>query len=123
MTFPNITPTSRTFEAGDYPVKTYRAQSGKEFRILYGTNRTEMKLSLAYENIKDSDAEMFLDHYDEMKGTFKTFEIASESLSGWGGNDDALETGSSAYRYAEAPQQTQVRPGISTVTVNLIGVL
>ena len=35
MAFPNLVPTSRSFESGDYPVKAFRAQNGAETRILY----------------------------------------------------------------------------------------
>jgi hypothetical protein len=127
MAFPTLVPTSRSFESGDYPVKTFKAQNGKEHRILYGSNRTNMKLSLSYANITDANAELFLDHYDEVQGTFQTFNIGDleESRGGWKGNKDALGAGESGnnYRYEGPPQVAQVRPGISTVTVNLIGVL
>ena len=130
-TFPSLVPTSRTFESGDYPVKTYKAQNGAEHRILYGSKRTNMKLSLSYANITDADAELFLDHFDAVQGTFQTFGLGSfktengATRGGWEGNGDALgatEHGN-RYRYEGPPQVAQVRPGISTVTVNLIGVL
>ena len=130
MAFPSLRPTSRTFDPGDYPIKTYKAQNGSEVRVLYGSNRTNMKMSLSYANITDAEAEQFLDHYDEMKGTFTTFSISEQDLNtkaktGWEGNPDAIgaESYNNAYRYDGPPQVQQVRPGISTVTVNLIGVL
>jgi hypothetical protein len=130
MAFPTLEPTSRTFDVGNYPIKTYQAQNGAEVRILYGNNRTKMKLSLSYANISDSNAELFIDHYDEVKGTYGTFDAASlnqndKAKTGWKGNSDALGAGAAGarYRYEGPPQVSQVRPGISTVTVNLIGVL
>jgi len=125
MAFPELTPSSRSFDSGDYPVKTYKSQSGREVRILYGSKRTNMKLQLTYSNLTDANAELFLDHYDEMKGTFTTFEISADASGGWEGNSDAIDAESHGndYRYEGPPQLTQVRPGISTVTVNLIGVL
>lgn len=127
MAFPELVPTARTFESGDYPVKTFKAQNGSETRILYGSNRTNMKLALTYANITDANAELFLDHYDEVQGTFQTFGIGpvEKARGGWEGNQDALgaQLHRNNYRYEKAPQVTQVRPGISTVTVNLIGVL
>ena len=125
MAFPNLTPTSRSFESGDYPVKTFKSQNGAEVRILYGDKRTNMKLSLSYANITDAEAEQFLDHFDEVQGTFKTFTLSTLSRNGWTGNKDALgaQTHGNDYRYEKPPQQVSVRPGISTVTVNLIGVL
>ena len=127
MDFPSLVPSSRTFESGDYPIKTFKAQNGKEHRILYGSNRTNMKLSLSYANIPYVDAELFLDHFDEMRGTFETFIIGGldASRGGWKGNKDALGANQSGnfYRYDSPPQVRQVAPGFSTVTVNLIGVL
>jgi len=137
MTFPitkanggDLVPSARTFESGDYPVKTYKAQNGAEHRILYGDKRTNMKLSLTYANILDADAELFLDHYDTVQGTFQTFSLGSingvnPTRGGWEGNTDALgaQTHSNNYRYEGPPQVAQVALGRSTVTVNLIGVL
>ncbi len=124
--FPDLIPTSRTFEAGDYPVKTFKAQNGAEHRILYGSTRTNMKLSLTFANITDADAELILDHYDSIQGTFGTLIVTpSSGKGGWQGNEDAIGAGDhgNSYRYENAPQMTQVRPGISTVTVNLIAVI
>ena len=124
--FPDLIPTSRSFEAGDYPVKTFKAQNGAEHRILYGSNRTNMKLSLTFANITDADAELILDHYDTVQGTFGTLSVSpSSGKGGWQGNADAIGAAANGnvYRYENAPQMTQVRPGISTVTVNLIAVI
>jgi len=132
-----LVPSARTFESGDYPVKTYKAQNGAEHRILYGSNRTNMKLSLTYANIRDVDAEKFLDHYDEVQGTFKTFVLGDVKVNGvdinptcvgWEGNQIALGAGTLGtpgkdYRYEGPPQVAQVASGRSTVTVNLISVL
>ena len=125
MAFPVLTPSDRVFDSGDYPVKVYKAQSGSETRILYGDKRTNMKLQLTYANISDANAELFLDHYDEMKGSFTTFDLNSGAKGGWSGNADAIgaQGHGNNYRYEAPPQVTQVRPGISTVTVSLIGVL
>jgi hypothetical protein len=124
--FPELVPTSRTFESGDFPVKIFKAQNGAEHRILYGSNRTNMKMSLTFANITDAQAEQILDHYEAVQGTFGTLSIDMNSgKAGWQGNEDALGAGAhgNSYRYESPPQLVQVRLGISTVTVNLIGVL
>ena len=126
MAFPSLVPTARTFDAGDFPVKIYKSQNGKEHRILYGSNRTNMKLSLTYANITDANAELFLDHYEEEQGTFGTFDsVPSGYEKGWEGNASEIDaqTFGNKYRYEGPPQVVQVRPGVSTVKVNLIGVL
>ena len=80
----------------------------------------------------DADAELFLDHYDTVQGTFQTFALGnvgadrrSPTRGGWEGNKDALgaQTHGNNYRYEGPPQVAQVASGRSTVTVNLIGVL
>ena len=124
MAFPSIVPSTRNFSPGDFPVKTFKSQSGAETRILYGSKRTGMKLALSYRNISDANAELFLDHYHEMKGTYTTFGVGSQTgaKEGWEGNADALgaDAWGSAYRYASPPKVTQVKPGISNVQVNLV---
>lgn len=124
MAFPTLQPTSRNFNPGDYPIKTFRSQSGAETRILYGSQRTNMSLELSYDNITDSNAGLFLTHFDEVQGTYQTFTVPSAVRSGWAGSSTALDvTGANAWRYAESPQVTAVRPGVSSVRVKLIGVL
>ena len=107
MAFPTaLQPTSRSYSPGDYPIKTFKSQSGQEVRILYGSERTEPKLSLSYTNIGDASAELFLDHYDEVKGTFNTFTLPDNALAGWSSNTDALR-----------PEATEVATVTYTVTV------
>lgn len=126
IAFPALIPTARSFESGDYPIKTFKAQNGKEHRILYGSNRTNMKLSLTFANISDANAELILEHYDSVRGTFGTLTVDLNSgKGGWQGDEKLLSAAPSgnSYRYEGPPQVVQVRPGVSTVTVNLIGVL
>ena len=124
MAFPSLPPTSRSFNPGDYPIKQFRAQSGAEVRILYGDSRTGMTLELSYDNITDSNAELFLTHYNETKGTYGTFAIPSGVKTGWTGTATAIDVNSvSAWRYADAPSVTAVRPGRSSVRVQLVGAL
>ncbi len=106
MAFPILKPSSRTYDPGSYPVKTFNAQNGKEHRILYGSERTGVKLSLAYANIGDPNAELFLDHYDEVQGTFQTFNLPNQALGGWDGNNDALK-----------PSETEIPTVTYSVTV------
>ena len=126
MAFPSQVPSSRTFDPGAFPVKIFRAENGKEVRILQGSTRTDLKLSLTYANVTDAQAQAFLNHYDDSQGTLKRFNLGSEVKEGFEGSGSSFFGNTDAgvrYRYEQAPQFTQVRPGITTVTVNLIGVL
>ena len=124
MTYPVLAPSSRNYSTGDFPVRSYKSQSGAEVRILYGNQRTGMTLELSYDNITDSQATTFLTHFDQTKGTYTTFALPSRALAGWGGSTTALDgNGANAWRYESAPNITNVAPGISNVQVKLIGVL
>jgi hypothetical protein len=123
MPFPALQPTSRDFTPGNWPVKSYKSQSGAEVRILYGDTRTSMELTLGYDNISDAQAEQFLTHYDETKGTYNTFTINSSTKAGWTGTGAAIDSGTiNRWRYADPPQVTAVKPGRSSVRVSLLGV-
>jgi hypothetical protein len=127
MTFPNITPTGRSFSAGDFPIKTFRTNNGKDTRILYGDRRTDRSIDLTYENITDALAYEFFDDYDQKTGTFR--EIPAGELApvfnGWAHTTRLQISGGNAiqWRYAEPPQIRSVGVGRSTVTVRLTGVV
>jgi len=126
MPFPELVPTARSFDPGDWPVRSYRALDGAEVRLLYGSKRTGMTLTLSYDNITDANAELFLNHFNEMQGTFKTFVFSSTPgvRKGWTGTPAAIgaEAWGNRWRYSEPPKVVSVRPGRSSVSVSLIGV-
>ena len=128
MPYPAIRPTGRSFDPGNWPVRTYNSQNGAEVRLLYGSKRYNLKLSLTYTNISDTGAAQFLAHYEETTGTFSTFQFEPDArvalFTGWQGDAGALSPPLGVdWRYAEAPKIESVRPGISTVTVSLVGVI
>jgi len=124
MAYPALAPTARSFDAGDYSYKVFKAQNGVETCILYGDKRTGMTLELSYSNVADTDADDFIAHYDEVKGGFSTFTLPSSFRTGWSGNTAAIDAATgNQWRYDGPPQITSVRPGISSVTVKLVGVL
>lgn len=124
MAYPSLIPSSRSFSPGTFPVKTFKSQAGTETRILYGSQRSGMTLELQYENITDTNAELFITHYNEVLGTYKTFTLSSEAKTGWTGNSSTIDvTSATAWRYAEEPSITSIKPGLSKVQVKLIGVL
>ena len=128
MPYPTIRPSTRQYSPGNWPVRTYNAQNGAEVRLLYGSVRTNLKLQLAYTNLPDAEAAKFLDHFDETKGTYKTFKLSTDArvamLAGWKDTAGALDPPQGVdWRYEQAPQLVAVRPGVSTVTISLIGVI
>ena len=128
MTLPLLTPSSRQFDPGNWPVRTYNAQNGSEIRLLYGSQRYNLMLNLTYQNIADSDAELFLADYYSKNGTYQSFTLTSaESIAmfrGWQGTPAALLRPEGVeWRYDEPPKIESVFPGVSTVQIVLRGVI
>ena len=121
MSYPQLIPTSRSYDAGDFAVKKYSAQDGAEFRILYGDKRVGMTLQLTYSNITDAEADSFIDHYHSMQGTYQQFDVGPASRGGYAGSFETFGATfwGSQWRYDSAPQLQSVYPGISSVTVTL----
>ena len=124
--FPNIVPTKREFDPGQFPMKTFKSQSGVESKLLYGQRRVSMKFKLRFDNISDSQAEEILAHYDERLGSYKTFLLKPDKAqtSGWEGGLGVYKNAFfSRWRYASSPVVVQVQKGISSVTVDLVSVV
>ena len=123
MTFPALAPSSRTYDPGNWPVKTYNSVSGVEVRLRYGDKRFNAKLSLQYQNIPDTSADDFLAHYESQFGTYKSFTLPSEVVAGWTGSTYIPNQSTMKFRYSGPPVVDSVRPGVSTVSLELTGVI
>lgn len=133
MSFPNIRPTTRSFTMGDYPSKTYRSLSGVTFRRSFGNKQTGYTLDLQFKNIGDQNelkqysgtTREILQHYIDMDGTLDSFSVPYRVFVGMDDKVEALIKNPSniKWRYAESPNVQSVQPGVSTVTVKLVGEL
>ena len=128
MAFPTLIPSSRQFDPGNWPVKSYNAQNGTEIRLLYGSQRFNLQINLSYTHVPDVDAEAFLAHYFGQNGTFRAFNFttaeATAIFGGWKGTPAALLAPAGVeWRYDAPPKIDAVVPGISSVSVSLRGVI
>jgi hypothetical protein len=123
MAYPTLRPSARNYVPGDWATKQFNAVSGSEVRIRYGDKRHNAVLSLEYQNIGDSLAKQFLDHYDSTYGTYKTFALPAEALTGWNAASYIPAATQMQFRYEGPPEVKSIRPGVSTVAVTLIGVV
>lgn len=123
MTYPKLRPSSRDYIPGDWAQKRYKALSGAETRIRYGDKRTDAKLTLQYQNVQDTEADDFLAHYDSVFGTFQSFTLPTEALAGWTGTSYIPNVSAMQFRYSDPPQIKSVSPGVSSVSIKLVGVI
>lgn len=127
MGFPTLAPSNRQFTLGEFPVKTFRALDGYEVRLLYGSKLTRSQMSLTYNAIPDQSAELFINHYQEVRGSFEAFEFVDQKgpKTGWGADPQSIGAVSygNKWRYESPPTVTSVRPGVSNVSVSLVSAL
>lgn len=127
MGFPTLAPSSRQFSLGEFPVKTFRAMDGYEVRLLYGSKLTKNQMSLTYNAIPDQSAELFIKHYEDMRGSFEAFEFVDQKgpKTGWGADPQFIGAAryGNKWRYEKPPTITSVRPGVSNVSVSLVAAL
>ena len=93
MSFPALTPSSRQFGSGNFPVSTYSAADGAEVRILRGNLRTGATLQLVYNALTDNEADLFINHYEAQKGSFLSFSMSTGALKGYEGNTASIDAG------------------------------
>ncbi len=132
-TFPSMKPSSRDFQMGDFPVKTYRALSGVTVRRVFGNKQLGYTLKLEFKNIADGGSELrrgtgkatdIVDHYNDAKGTVEFFNLPDAVFAGMNNSlEGKLQRPYSdiKWRYAGPPTIKSVHSGISTVGVSLVG--
>jgi len=129
--FPDLVPSSRSYEPGVFPETQFQAQNGAVVRVRYGNQRTGSRLSLTFANITDYNASRILENYAEvMRGDnyaeFTASNVAATNTTGVAGplTPWFSETNSLLkWKYASPPSVTSVKPGLSTVTCEFTGEL
>jgi hypothetical protein len=121
--FPALKPTARSFQLGQYPVKTYRAMSGAVVRRSFGNKAFGYTLELEFANVSEATVNTIIGHYNGQQGGTLGFAIATAVFAGYTvtlqgkvRNPSGIE-----WLYAEPPSVSSVIAGISTVTVKLVG--
>lgn len=122
VAFPALRPSSRTYQAGQFPVSVVTAQSGVTVRRIYANKRNRSSLDLDFQNISDSDAAAILACYEQARGTFEDLSLPEEVTAGSRSDLAVLlrETGSGLrWYFSEAPSIESNFNGRSSVRVRL----
>jgi hypothetical protein len=81
--FPALKPTARSFQLGQYPVKTYRAMSGAVVRRSFGNKAFGYTLELEFANVSEATVNTIIGHYNGQQGGTLGFAIATAILAGY----------------------------------------
>lgn len=122
MIFPALKPSSRSFRPGDVPVTVFRSLSGKETRIVTGSQPSAHGVRIGYQNVTEAAASSILAHWYAMQGTALAFTLPPEIWAGW----TEYLAGASAnqyWRYSQSPEIKAVSPSIMGISVQLVSVL
>ena len=121
--FPALTPTARSFQLGQFPVKIYRAMSGATLRRSFGNRPFGHTLDLQFENVPEATVNAIIDHYNEQGGGTLGFTVPSTVFAGYSSTlqDKARTPAGIEWLYAEPPSVNSILKDRSTVTVKLVG--
>tara|TARA_A100001201_G_scaffold31041_1_gene33572 strand:+ start:5090 stop:5590 length:501 start_codon:yes stop_codon:yes gene_type:complete len=119
MTFPALTPSARTFTAGNYPQTTQTALSGVTSGFRRGNRRINQTVSLSFIDLTETQLNLIKNHYIDRQGTFDYFFLSGEVWSGYGTPPIAL-LDAYAWRYASAPTISDGIIGRWSVDVELV---
>jgi hypothetical protein len=121
--FPALKPTARSFQLGQYPVKSYRGLSGAVVRRSFGNRAFGYTLDLEFANISEAKVNAIINHYNVQQGGTLGFAIDPAVFAGYAvtlqgqvRNPAGIE-----WLYSEPPSISSIIKDISTVTVKLIG--
>ena len=126
--FPEITPSSRSYNPGRYPQEVFEAQNGAKTILRYGNKRVNATLSLGFSNITDGEATLILQNYEAVNSDWDHINFATDR--GLKGIDDSTlsnymkeSTSGLKWRYAGPPTVTSVFKGRSNVKCNFVACL
>jgi hypothetical protein len=121
--FPALTPTARSFQPGQYPVKSYRALSGATIRRSFGNRPFGHTLDLEFANVPEATVNAIIDHYNTQGGGTLGFALPATVFAGYGTGlrSRAQNPVGIEWLYAEPPSISSILKDRSTITVKLIG--
>ena len=125
--FPNYTPSSRNFEPGVYPQRSYRTLSGINVKRTFGNQPFGAKLEMEFANVGNDAVEAILNHYKTQTAANERFNVYSTTttkpLAGVGSTVRGylLDTTTLRWEYESPPRVQSVRSDLYTISVSLVG--
>jgi len=127
---PNVAPTSRSFSPPRWPTNSTRSQSGVKTLRLWGSQPSDATLTLSFTNVSDATAFEFARAHRLAKGPITEVTLPENVFAGLGSSlateiTNLATTQGLRWFFPEndPPRITSVKPGRSSITVNLVGEL
>lgn len=117
MTFPAIIPSSRKYQAGEYPNTPHVTLSGGEVRVRHSNEPIDAILELFFSLASATDRDLIIAHYGAAGGNFRSFVLSPEVLSGIDDEED-LTPAEHLWAYESFPSIADV-PIVGDTSFNL----
>lgn len=117
--FPEISPTSRRYNPGQFPTKRFSAINGAGFTRLFGSKAFDAELDCEF-ILNDTQLMELVNCYTTAKGANDTLVLPTAMFSGM---DSSVFPNYLSWRWAETPSIETVQNGLSRVSVRLIATL
>ena len=118
--FPEICPISRRFTAAQYPTRRFNSISGAGTTRLYGSKAFDARLDLEF-LVNDDALTSVFDSWYESFGQFKQLILPPPVIAGSNELLDSITPDYLEWYWDREPSVETVQPGLSRVTVNLVG--
>lgn len=117
-TFPELRPTSRSYDFGLFPLTEQPSISAGTVRFRHSTVPQNYSLTLGYSGLTDAKASLIRTHFQGQAGTFRSFSLPSIIWEGhaFSGNVIPYNT---LWRYLDAPEEEHFSIGYVNLTVTL----
>jgi hypothetical protein len=121
--FPSYIPTRRNFTPGIFPQKSFRTLGGTVAKRTFGNVAYGAKLELEFTNIIDDTVQAIIAHYQYQTQRNQRFQLPDTVIAGM---NNSLATSVKAvstlrWEYESPPAIESIFPGISVVSLTLIG--
>lgn len=119
--FPNIEPTSRSYDLGAHSIESVTFSSGDEVRFLTGDTSSGVPISLEFRALSAADATAIRDHYLGQK-LHRPFTIPAHLWRTHTSATDVVPAGH-AYLYTGQPEESPASGGLVDVSVSIISII
>ena len=113
--FPQLKPTKRSYQIGDYPTKQFQSINGASVVRIYGSLSVDATMALQFVCNND-EVQDISECFDFAKGSFDDLSLPDEVFAGMNRRvfPDHL-----VWRWADPPSIESIQPDLSRVSVNL----
>lgn len=109
--FPTISPSSRSFNPGDYPSTEFQSLNGTKTHLRYGNKRVNATLNLAFTNLSDQEAALILENYDAVNSVYDSVTFSSNNGVAGVSNETTLNPAISGQSNPASSLQTLIKQG------------